>query len=136
MPLPNWLRDRVTPNEAVLLEHTHASYWYVITPYTLYPFGMDAAGRMAARITVLLSKAGVPVLSPIAHGDSLAIGGNAPRVDHDFWMGLNGPLMRGAHGGLVYQAKGWQESRGVVAEIAEFERAQKPLVYLSPWGEE
>lgn len=42
-------------------------YWCLATPYSKVPGGIDAAFEAAAREAALYVKAGIPVVSPIAH---------------------------------------------------------------------
>lgn len=102
------------------------SYYYVATPFARYPAGHRAAYAMACRVTADLARAGIPVLSPIAHGQGLAEHGGIGPTDHDVWMTINAPLMRMARGMIVVMADGWKESRGVTEEIAVFQAASKP----------
>ena len=42
-------------------------FWYLATPYSKFPGGLDAAYVEACKAQALLIKAGVPVFCPISH---------------------------------------------------------------------
>ena len=104
--------------------------FYLGTPYTLYPLGREEAFRMACRVAARLLRAGIDVVSPIAHSHSIAVHGDIDPKDGEFWLRADWPLMEAAKGLIVYQAQGWRESVGLRKEIEYFERAGKPIVYL------
>lgn len=103
---------------------------YVATPYTNYPYGHAAAAYDAARVTAALMRMGICAVSPIAHSHAVAVVGNLDKVDGEFWQRMDAPLVRAAEACIVVKLPGWDTSKGVQHEIAEFERAGKPIVYL------
>jgi len=105
-------------------------FWYVATPYTKYPIGLQSAFEDACRATAELMRRGVPCLSPIAHSHPVATIGGIDPVDHDLWVRNDAPLVHAACGCLVIMMPGWQDSRGVAHEIAEFTAAGKPVFFL------
>lgn len=110
--------------------------WYLATPYSASPDGMDVAHGRAVLALGELLKRGVKVFCPITHGHHA--GSMLPR-DHDFWMDVDRPFMDRCDGLLVLQQPGWASSRGIAEEIATFRRAGKPVVHsLAPnmtgWG--
>ena len=107
-------------------------FWYLATPYSGYPDGIEAAFALACRETALLIRAGVPVFSPIAHSHSVAIHGGIDPRDHSIWIPADQPFMNAARGLIVLMAEGWTESAGVRAEIAIFRAAAKPTFYMAP----
>jgi hypothetical protein len=108
------------------------SYWYLATPYTLYPLGREEAFKMACRVTADLFRAGVPVFSPIAHSHPIAMHGGIDPTDHETWMRADRPMMAAAHGLIVFKAAGWAQSKGVQVEIETFRRAGKPVLFMAP----
>ena len=108
------------------------SYLYLATPYARYPDGHHAAFVEACKQAAILTKAGLPVFSPIAHSHPLALHGEIANTDHDFWMNVDRPMMDAAHGIIVCMMKGWIESHGMKYEIQTFERAGKPVYYMAP----
>lgn len=109
------------------------TYWYLATPYSKYPEGLEAAEKLAAENAALLLKARIPVFCPIAHTGPLVVHGNFESRDHDFWINVvDRPLMRGAHGLIFLEAPSWQWSSGMHEEIVEFTKAGKPIVFMQP----
>jgi len=109
------------------------SYWYLATPYSKYPGGLDAAFVLAAKGAAACVRAGVPVFSPITHTHPVAIHGGIDPYDHAIWLPADAPLMRQARGLIVLTAEGWRESYGIGVEIAEFERLVRPIHYMAPF---
>jgi hypothetical protein len=110
----------------------HFTYWYLGTPYTKFPAGLDAAHVLASRLTADLLKLGVPVYSPIAHTHPVAVHGEMDKVDHEIWVKADKPLLEAAGGLIVVMAESWERSRGLAHEIAEFRASGKPIVYWDP----
>jgi hypothetical protein len=78
-------------------------------------------------------EAEIPFFSPIAQSHAIIPdGAEHLRLDHEFWMKMDGPLMAAAGGLLVMQETGWAESRGIAEEIRRFTAAGKPIVYWLP----
>jgi hypothetical protein len=110
------------------------SFVYLASPYT--PTAgesvnerADAAKRYAAK----LMSDGHVVFSPIAHSHHVA--DHLPahlRVDHDFWMEQDMPLLRAAGRLVVLMLPGWERSRGVAQEIQEATRMNIPVEYAEP----
>jgi hypothetical protein len=104
--------------------------WYLATPYTNFPAGVEAASELACREAGRLLDAGIKVFCPIAHFHAIrrVIG---PRP-HAFWLDADQPFMDAARGLIVLHAEGWQDSVGILAEIACFREAGKPIVPMIP----
>lgn len=121
---------------AVRAAHTMPSleingFWYLATPYSKYGPGLyaafldacDAAGR-------LLSERGIKTYSPIAECHAIAQTCHLDPRDEMIWVPFLAPKIAAAHGLLVVKMPGWDESKGVTHEIAEFKRQGKPVHYL------
>lgn len=108
------------------------TFWYVGTPYSKYPAGLEAAFTMACRETARLAEQGIPVYSPIAHSHPISKFVSVSPTDHDFWVTFDKPMVDAAGGLIVVTAEGWQESRGLTHEILEFQKVGKPVVYWDP----
>ena len=108
--------------------------WYVATPYSDFAGGHLMAFELACKNTATLMLAGVPVFSPIAHSHPLSVHGGLPLVGHNFWVKIDAPLLAACDGLIVVQMAGWEKSRGVAHEIAEFTRRDQPIVYWDPAG--
>ena len=107
-------------------------YWYLATPYSKYPAGLEAAFQMAAKAAAALVKAGVGVFSPIAHSHPIAIHGEIDAYSHEIWLPSDRPLMDAAKGMLIVTAAGYRESVGIQHEMEVFEAAGKPIMYMGP----
>jgi hypothetical protein len=108
------------------------SYWYMATPYSRYPDGIDEAYKQACRQTAILFEALIPVFCPIAHCHGVAIFGGMDPLDHTIWMPADKPLMAAARGLIVCMLEGWETSYGVAEEIKYFLHANKKIVYMEP----
>lgn len=107
-------------------------FWYLATPYSKYPDGLEAAFRAACEQTALLIRAGVPVFSPIAHTHPVAMAGNMDPLDHSIWLPADEPMMKAAHGLIVCKLPSWERSYGIECERIAFEGAHKPVIYMEP----
>lgn len=107
-------------------------YYYVMSPYSRHPAGLEIAFQQACEATGWLMERGVKAFSPIAHSHALSLQAGIDPLSHAFWMPVDRPLMEAAVGGIVAQLPGWNESFGVAAELAYFREAGKP-VHLLPW---
>jgi hypothetical protein len=107
-------------------------YWYLGTPYSRYPKGLEWGLIDASRIAAKLVEHRIPVFSPIAHTHPVAIYGMLDPRDMNTWLWLDTPMMRAAHGLIVAQLPGWHDSVGLTHEITEFKLMEKPIHYLNP----
>lgn len=109
------------------------SYWYLATPYSKYPDGIDAAFIAACEQTALLIRAGIPVFCPIAHTHPVAINGNIDPYDHEIWIPADKPLMMGARKGLIFcKLPSWEISHGMNVERDFFEKVGRPVIEMVP----
>ena len=107
-------------------------FYYLGTPYSKYPAGLEAAFVEAARIAGVLIAAGLPIFSPIAHSHPIAMHGGLDPLAHEIWLRLDKHMMRAAEGLIVAEMDGWEESHGLAHEIDYFEAMDKPIFYLDP----
>lgn len=106
------------------------SYWYLATPYSKYPGGIEEAFKVACRAAADLIRAGVRVYSPIAHTHPIAIHGEINPYAHEIWLPADEPFMRAARGLIVLRAESWERSHGVGVEIETFRKMERPVVYM------
>ena len=106
------------------------TYFYVATPYSKYPGGIDKAFKDASRATGLLIQAGVKVYCPIAHTHPVAIFSGLDPLDHGIWLEADRTFMETASGMIVVKMKTWDESIGIQHECQTFARADKPILYM------
>ena len=107
-----------------------SGFYYLGSPYSLYKDGHDAAASMVARAAAGLMADGLVVYSPIAHGHFVTMHGDLPQ-DWEFWKEQCQPMIDAAAALIVLRMEGWQESVGLTYEIGEFDRAGKPVHYMS-----
>jgi hypothetical protein len=108
------------------------AFWYLATPYSKYPEGLEAAFALACGQAALFARAAVPVYSPIAHTHPIAAIGEIDPYDHKIWLPFDEPMMHAAHGLIVLMADSWQQSYGMKVEIEQFKAAGKPVIYMTP----
>ena len=106
------------------------TFWYVSTPYSKYPGGLNAAFQLACQQTALLLKAKVPVYCPIAHGHVLGTVNGIDPFDHEFWLDADRPMMDAAKGVIIVKALTWDLSYGIAEERKVFAAAGKPIVWM------
>lgn len=108
------------------------TFWYLATPYSKYPGGLDEAFKLACRAAADLVRAGVKFYSPIAHTHPVAIHGGIDPYAHDIWLPADEPFMHAACGLIVLMADGWATSYGIGQEMRAFEAAGKPIYFMEP----
>jgi len=106
--------------------------WYVGSPYSSYPDGMQRAFEDVAKIAGALFKMGVPVFCPITHGHPLSQYGDVEPGDHDLWMPLDALFMNACVGLIVARMPLWHQSKGLRMEMEAFQAAGKPILLLTP----
>ena len=107
---------------------------YIASPYTHKdPLVMQDRFEMVCKITADLLKKYPSQLffSPIAHSHSVAAMGSLP-TNWEWWMGQDRQWLGMASRLIVCDSiPGWDESRGVQAEIGMAEEMGIEVVYLS-----
>lgn len=93
------------------------SFTYIASPYThTDPKVMEDRFNAVSAFTAQKIKEGEIVYSPIAHSHPLAVSYRL-RGDFDFWMQQNYGMLSKASKMIVLCLPGWQDSKGVQAEI-------------------
>lgn len=108
------------------------TFYYLATPYSKYPGGIERAHADACAQAALLIKSGVPVYSPIAHTHPIAIEGDIDPFDHQVWLEADRAFMETACGLIVCEMDGWRESYGIEQEIRCFAKQGKPRIQMTP----
>lgn len=108
------------------------SFYYLATPYSKYSAGIEAAFAAASEQAAILTRAGVPVFSPIAHTHPIAIYGNLDPYDHVLWLEADRTFMEAAKALIICEMHGWQESYGIEQERKYFAGAGKPIIHMTP----
>lgn len=107
-----------------------SGFWYLASPYSKYSMGTEAAFRHVCKLVGKLLSAGIHCYSPIAHTHPVAKYGGLDPLDHEIYLPMDREIFKHAHGILVAQMPGWDESYGISVEIAEFQAAEKPVFFL------
>jgi len=111
-------------------EHTMPELIYLATAYSHKSFFvMQERYTQASRILGELMKQGKAVFSPIAHTHAAAILVDLPK-DWQFWQAHCELMLSKCDKLLVVKMDGWQESRGVQAEIEFAKKLGMPVEYL------
>lgn len=106
--------------------------FYLASPYSRYPHGLEAAFNVALDASALLIRHGVPVFSPIAHTHPIAIRSGIDPHDHKIWLPAERPIMDCASGLIMLRAESWEISYGMNVEREAFAVAGKPIVWMDP----
>lgn len=104
-------------------------FFYVATPYALYPDGKDAAYNAAIDMHVKLLEKNWPVFVPIVYMHN-----TAKRLQKEpAWLEKNLPFMQSATlGCLVIKLLSWEHSIGIKEEIEWFTAQKRDVLYLDP----
>lgn len=108
---------------------------YIASPYSSGLEG-PAAKRMEEKrylevltfVTLLLTTSKLPVFSPIVYLHPIAVANEGKLgTDARFWAKFNTAFLRKSEAMFVLQLPGWQQSRGVKAEIAMAQLLDIPI---------
>ena len=108
-----------------------AGYWYMATPYSKSPLGLDGACEAACLLAGACFRRGLHVFSPIAHNHSIAVACDIDPRDN-LWMNADRPMFEAAHGLLVMAMDGWRDSVGIKEEIEWAHELKKPRFLIDP----
>lgn len=116
----------------MMLDLSEKTYWYLASPYSKYPHGLDAAYELAVRACGLLMQHGISVYSPIVHTHPIASMCQMDPRDLEIWLPIDGPMIAASHGMIALMAESWAQSEGMLKEREACEAAGKPIVYMVP----
>jgi hypothetical protein len=108
------------------------SFYYLATPYSKFPDGIEAAFEAACQQTALLVRAGVPVFCPIAMTHPVAIHGAIDPYDHEIWIPADEPFMHQACGLIFCKLPSWEVSYGMKVEREFFQNVGRPVIEMTP----
>jgi hypothetical protein len=114
------------------IDRAALTFWYLGSPYTKYPLGLEAAYQAALTARGLLVRAGIPSFSPIASTHNVAVACGIDPLDWHLWMADDRPFVDAASGLIVLMISGWEESTGLTEERRLFAEAGKPIVFMQP----
>ena len=96
----------------------------------------EARVRLVCLKAAALIKEGYVVFCPVAHAHTIAAYGGLPPMNHDLWTEQDLAFLRLSDELWVYCIPGWDESKGVFAEVGEAIRLKMPIKYLDDEGDE
>ncbi len=105
---------------------------YLASPYS-HPDAqvMQARCKAAQKAAAKLMQDGNTVISPIAHSHGVAdFLPDELRLDNDFWMEQDLPLLAHCDELLVLCLEGWEASKGIKQEIAFASKRGIPIQFL------
>ena len=119
------------PGKVITGEKEERPY-YLATPYTKYPLGLEEAYQAASEMTMFLKENGVFVYCPIAQNNGPAL--YAPKeikLSHDFWLTDDFKFVKISRGLIVCKMLGWSESFGIGEEIKLATKLGLPIIYTN-----
>lgn len=104
---------------------------YLASPYSHpSPEVRQARYEAACRATATLMRWGFHVFSPIAHSHGPALYGLPG--DWEYWQAFDLAMLEKCDRFAVLRLDGWQESRGVEAELKRARELEMPMAFLDP----
>lgn len=111
-----------------------AGYFYVASPYT------DTDPKIRARryeavekFAAFLCLQRVWAFVPIMHSHHMGLKHKLP-YEFEFWNEWNQAMIRPSRGVIVFEIEGWDESRGIAAELEFAETLKLPIFHSkSEW---
>lgn len=104
---------------------------YLAAPYThADPAIMESRFNAVNKKAAELMRNGNVVFSPISHSHPIAWAGNLPLTDWEFWEHQDMPYLHNSSILAVLMLDGWEESKGVAAEIKRADELRIPIIYL------
>jgi len=106
-------------------------FWYLVSPYTKYPKGLQAASDLIAKIQADLMRDTICVMSPIPGSHAVA-SMSSVAGDYETWRQLDESLIESdsCNGIIVATMEGWDISFGVGEELAFADSIGKPIFFL------
>lgn len=112
---------------------------YLASPYThkdvnvmqaRYEAVRDFVGNQITQSTDRGHNRMAILYSPIIHYHSIAVAWELPR-EFEFWAYVNDSMIARADAVIVLQLPGWEESRGIIHEIAYAKELGKSISFVS-----
>ena len=101
---------------------------YIASPYTGTPDQMGERASKARTFVAFLTRKNLIPYSPIVHFHSVAVSHRLPH-EFDFWQRINFHMLDKAEELYVLRLKGWDESKGVTAEIMYALNSKLPITH-------
>lgn len=104
---------------------------YLASPYSHPdPLVMQARYEAACKTCAALMKAGTVVFSPVVASHPIVKHGLP--TDWEFWSRFDIAFLQVAEVVAVLTLDGWQQSKGVLAEMKIAKDSNKPVIYINP----
>ena len=105
---------------------------YLASPYS-DPFPEVEAGRFeaACRASANLMATGVFIYSPVAHTHPIHLHGDLPG-GWSFWERYDRAILQCCHKMIVLQLPGWEQSKGIAAELEISKELGITVEYMDP----
>ena len=105
---------------------------YLAIPYSHpNPVVREQRFHLANQIAGLLMQKGLHVFSPISHTHPIAVDVALP-TGWDYWQRFDRIMLKMCSRLLVATVQGWQESKGVEAEVNMAMELNIPVVFVKP----
>jgi hypothetical protein len=91
---------------------------------------MEFRYEEACRALAQLSQLGISIYAPIPHTHPMTR--YIPLQSHDFWMRFDLPLLLSCDEVWVLMLDGWEQSKGVMAELEVARKHRIPISFVSP----
>lgn len=103
---------------------------YLAVPYS-HPEPAVREARFAAvnKVAADLMRQGLHVFSPISHTHPIAMAGELP-LGWDFWEAFDRAYLSHCHKIIVLKLEGWDQSKGVTAELKIAKELGLEIEYL------
>jgi len=102
---------------------------YLSIPYAGHEY---VSFRVSCAVAAKLVEAGNVVIAPIIHGHALSEHGHMLDHGRDFWLKHDLEILYHCNQVVVVKLKGWEESVGVQAEMAEARKLGIPILFVDP----
>jgi hypothetical protein len=104
---------------------------YLASPYAhINPEIMEERFQLVCEAAAIIMRNKLACYSPIAHNHPIAVAHKLPRT-WDFWQLMDLPLLTRATQLWVLKLDGWNESKGIEAEVAFARAAGIPVSWIT-----
>ena len=131
--IPNWVTElALEVTKLRELAKQRRQLVYLASPYsdpliTVRLRRFETACKVAAK----LMAEGIFVYSPIAHTHPIAEASNLP-LGFEFWERYDRAILQCCHKMIVIQLPGWEQSKGIAAELEIAKELGIPVEYMEP----
>lgn len=109
---------------------------YLCSPYSHPSLSIrESRFRAVCRAAARMMAAREFVFSPIAHSHNLAMAGSLP-TDFEFWRKYDLEMLSTCSSLRVLKLDGWEESKGIAAEVWMAKDLGLPVEYIDPIEED